>query len=155
MLSVLKGFKDFVMRGNVIDLAVGIVIGAAFTAVIGAFTGSFIKPIIARAGGGQGDLGGKVSIGKGQYLDWGGFLNALIAFAITAAVLYFFFVLPMNKLAERRRRGEEPPPKAPSEEVKLLTEIRDALVRGGPPGQRDGEEVPVYPSDAPDELSKR
>ncbi len=154
MLSVFKGFKDFVMRGNVIDLAVGIVIGAAFTAVIQAFTGSFINPIIKRAGGG-GDLGGKVKIGGGQALDWGAFLNALITFLITAAVLYFFFVLPMNKLAERRRRGEEPPPKAPSEEVKLLTEIRDALVRGGGPERRDGDEVPVYPSDAPDGLTRR
>jgi large conductance mechanosensitive channel len=128
MLSVLKGFKDFVMRGNVIDLAVGIVIGAAFTALIQAFTGSLIKPIIDRAGGT--DVGGKINIGHKQYLDYGAFLNAVIAFLITAAVLYFFFVLPMNKLAERRRRGEEPPPKAPSEEVKLLTEIRDALVAG-------------------------
>jgi large conductance mechanosensitive channel len=152
-MSVLRGFKDFVMRGNVIDLAVGIVIGAAFTALIQGFTNSFINPIIKRAGGGTDVHAGAISIGKGQFLDWSGFINAIIAFLITAAVLYFFFVLPMNKLAERRRRGEEPPPKAPSEEVKLLTEIRDALVRGG--GPRDGEEVPVYPSDAPDGLGKR
>ena len=83
MLSVLKGFKDFVMRGNVIDLAVGIVIGAAFTAVITAFTNAFINPVIHRAGGG-GEFGGKVKIGGGQVLDWGLFLNALITFAITA-----------------------------------------------------------------------
>jgi large conductance mechanosensitive channel len=136
------------MRGNVIDLAVGIVIGAAFTAVIGAFTNAFVNPIIHRAGGG-GQLGGKVSIGGGQVLDWGLFLNALITFLITAAVLYFFFVLPMNKLEEMRRRGEVPPPKTPSEEVQLLREIRDALQ-----GKAAGD-VPVYPSDAPEDVKPR
>ncbi len=141
---MLRGFKDFIMRGNVIDLAVGIVIGTAFTAVVGVFTNAFINPIIKRASGG-GQLAGKVNIGGGQALDWGAFLNAIITFLITAAVLYFFFVLPMNKLEERRRRGEEPPPKTPSEEVQLLREIRDALVRG-----TAADDVPVYPSDAPD-----
>ena len=60
--------------------------------------------------------------------DWPAFLKALITFMLTAAALYFLVVYPMNKLAERRRRGEEPPPEAPSEEIKLLTEIRDALL---------------------------
>ncbi|OLB78419.1 MAG: mechanosensitive ion channel protein MscL [Actinobacteria bacterium 13_2_20CM_2_71_6] len=147
---MLKGFKDFIMRGNVIDLAVGIVIGAAFTTLVQSFTNGFMLPIIKRLGGG-GDIGGKIKIGGGQALDWGGFVNAVITFLITAAVLYFFFVMPMNKLAERRRRGEEPPPETPSDEVQLLTEIRDALVRGTP-AQRD---VPVYPSDAPDEIKSR
>src|SRR5439155_24043332 len=97
--SMLRGFKDFIMRGNVIDLAVGIVIGAAFTAVVTGFTNSLINPIIHRVGGG-GEFGGKVKIGGGQVLDWGAFINAVITFLITAAVLYFFFVLPMNKLEE-------------------------------------------------------
>ena len=65
--------------------------------------------------------------------DWAAFINALITFLITAAVLYFLVVFPMNKLAERRKRGEEPPPAAPSEEILLLTEIRDALVAAGEP----------------------
>ncbi|TMM31747.1 MAG: large conductance mechanosensitive channel protein MscL [Actinobacteria bacterium] len=146
---MLRGFKDFIMRGNVIDLAVGIVIGAAFTAVVTGFTNSLINPIIHRVGGG-GEFGGKVKIGGGQVLDWGAFINAVITFLITAAVLYFFFVLPMNKLEERRRRGEEPPPKTPSEEVQLLREIRDALVRGTP-----ADNVPVYPSDAPEGMKSR
>jgi large conductance mechanosensitive channel len=150
---MLRGFKEFIMRGNVIDLAVGIVIGAAFTAVVNAFTGAFIHPIIKRASGG-GEVGGTIKIGGGQVLDWGLFVNAVITFLLTAAVLYFFFVLPMNKLEERRRRGEEPPPKTPSEEVQLLTEIRDALVRGTP-AERAGDDVPVYPSDAPKDLTKR
>jgi large conductance mechanosensitive channel len=146
---MLRGFKDFIMRGNVVDLAVGIVIGAAFTGLVTTFTDAFLHPVVNRLSGG-GDIGGKIDIGGKQLLNWGAFLTAVINFLLVAAVLYFLVVLPMNKLAERRRRGEEPPPAAPSEEVKLLTEIRDALVRGGAPAQRTGGEVPVYPSDAPD-----
>ena len=128
MSSMLKGFKDFIMRGNVVDLAVGIVIGAAFTAVVTAFTNAFLKPLIQLMGGGTGAGAGKWTV-RGVDFDYATFVNALITFLLTAAVLYFLVVYPLNKLAERRRRGEEPPPAAPSEEVKLLTEIRDALVR--------------------------
>jgi large conductance mechanosensitive channel len=128
-LSMLKGFKDFIMRGNVVDLAVGIVIGAAFTAVVTSFTKSFLEPLIKWISGGSGVGAGTVSPAPGVVFTYAEFLNALITFLLTAAVLYFLVVLPLNKLAERRKRGEEPPPEAPSEEVKLLTEIRDALVR--------------------------
>jgi large conductance mechanosensitive channel len=126
MLKTLQGFKDFILRGNVIDLAVGIVIGAAFTALVTSFTSSFIEPLIKLPGGGLGDDAGKWDIG-GQSFLWARFLNGLITFVMTAAVLYFFVVLPMNKLAQRRKEGKEPEPQAPSEEVRLLTEIRDAL----------------------------
>src|SRR4051794_8462448 len=129
MNKVFQGFKDFIMRGNVVDLAVGIVIGAAFTTVVTAFTNGFIKPLIQLMGGGAGVNAGTWPV-RGVRFDYATFLNAIITFLITAAVLYFFVVYPLNLLAERRRRGEEPPPKAPSEEVVLLTEIRDALVRG-------------------------
>jgi large conductance mechanosensitive channel len=125
---MLKGFKDFIMRGNVVDLAVGIVIGAAFTAVVTAFTNAFLKPLIQLMGGDSSASAGKWTVGEVEF-DYATFLNALITFLLTAAVLYFLVVFPLNKLAERRKRGEEPPPDAPSEEVKLLTEIRDALVR--------------------------
>ena len=125
---MLKGFKDFIMRGNVVDLAVGIVIGAAFTAVVTAFTNAFLKPLIQLIGGGTGTSAGTWDV-NGVKFDYASFVNALITFLLTAAVLYFLVVFPLNKLAERRKRGEEPPPEAPSEEVKLLTEIRDALVR--------------------------
>ena len=125
---MLKGFKDFIMRGNVVDLAVGIVIGAAFTAVVTAFTNAFLKPLIQLLGGGKGATAGTWDV-NGVKFDYATFINALITFLLTAAVLYFLVVFPLNKLAERRKRGEEPPPQAPSEEVKLLTEIRDALVR--------------------------
>jgi large conductance mechanosensitive channel len=134
---MLKGFKDFIMRGNVVDLAVGIVIGAAFTGVVTQFTASFLEPLVRVLSGGQGIRAGAPMI-RDVPFDWAKFVNAVIAFLLTAAALYFFVVLPMNALAERRRRGEEPPPKAPSEEVKLLTEIRDALVAARVPEQQRG-----------------
>ncbi|MEU8259443.1 large conductance mechanosensitive channel protein MscL [Micromonospora sp. NPDC048999] len=135
---MLKGFKDFIMRGNVVDLAVGVVIGAAFTGLVTTFTSSFLKPLIKFMGGGADQFAGSWEIGEGNFVTWADFLNALVTFLLTAAVLYFLVVYPMNKLAERRKRGQEPPPQAPSEEVKLLTEIRDALLAGnhGTPTQR-------------------
>ena len=129
---MLKGFKDFIMRGNVVDLAVGIVIGAAFTAVVTGFTKAFLEPLIQLISGGLGMEKEGLKVGEVVF-NWPSFLNALITFVLTAAVLYFLVVFPLNKLAERRRTGEEPPPAAPSEEVKLLTEIRDALITGGAP----------------------
>ena len=124
---MLKGFKDFIMRGNVVDLAVGIVIGAAFTALVSQFTDSFLEPLIRLITGGEGVRAGTWRV-RGVVFDYSAFINAIITFLITAVALYFLVVLPINKLAERRRRGEEPEPEAPSEEVRLLTEIRDALV---------------------------
>src|SRR5262245_48414145 len=121
-----KGFRDFIMRGNVIELAIGVVIGVAFTNVVTAFTNAFITPLLLAVGGSP-NVHGTFDV-NGQTFNWGAFLTALIAFLITAAVVYFLIVLPMNKLAERRKRGEEPPPAAPSEEAKLLTEIREALI---------------------------
>ena len=129
MNKVFQGFKDFIMRGNVVDLAVGIVIGAAFTTVVTAFTNGFIKPLIQLIGGDTGTHAGTWHVGSVEF-DYATFLNAIITFLITAAVLYFLVVYPLNLLAERRRRGEEPPPENPSEEILLLTQIRDALVQG-------------------------
>jgi large conductance mechanosensitive channel len=145
---MLKGFKHFIMRGNVVDLAVGIVVGAAFTAVVNQLTTSFLKPLIQLLGGGT-QLSGAWKINDVVF-DWAAFVNAVITFLLTAAALYFFVVTPMNKLAERRRRGEEPPPAAPSEEIKLLTEIRDALVAANRvPGQSRVPEQPVGRSQLP------
>ncbi|MEV6631650.1 large conductance mechanosensitive channel protein MscL [Actinoplanes sp. NPDC051470] len=139
---MLKGFKDFIMRGNVVDLAVGIVIGAAFTAVVTAFTNGFLKPLIQLIGGGTGVGAGAWKVRDGVVFDYASFLNALITFVLTAAALYFLVVFPLNKLAERRARGEEPPPAAPSEDIVLLTQIRDALVanRAGPGAVSDVNE---------------
>ncbi|GHJ18096.1 MULTISPECIES: large conductance mechanosensitive channel protein MscL [unclassified Micromonospora] len=139
---MLKGFKDFIMRGNVVDLAVGVVIGAAFTGVVTQLTKSFLEPLvrvfIVLITGNKNGLTGSTPSFRGIPFDWVAFINALITFVLTAAALYFLVVYPMNRLAERRKRGEEPPPSAPSEEVKLLTEIRDALLAGNPgtPAQR-------------------
>jgi large conductance mechanosensitive channel len=123
---VLKGFRDFISRGNVIDLAVGIVIGAAFTGLVTQFTKSFLEPLIKLISGGK-ELSGTFTV-REVVFDWAAFINAIITFIIIAAALYFLVVLPMNKLAERRARGEEPEPKAPAEDIRLLTEIRDALI---------------------------
>ena len=121
---MLKEFRDFVMRGNVVELAVAVIIGAAFGAVITAFTAAFITPLIALIGGKPdfGDLAFSVS---GTEFPYGAFLNALISFLIIAAVVFFFVVRPMNTLMARLKRGEEPD--APTAEVAMLTEIRDLL----------------------------
>jgi large conductance mechanosensitive channel len=137
MSKIIQGFKDFIMRGNVVDLAVGIVIGAAFTGVVSAFTNGFIKPLIQLIGGGTGVSAGTWEARDGVVFDYSTFLNAIITFLITAAVLYFLVVFPLNALAERRRRGEEPPPKTPAEDIVLLTQIRDARVaQNGAPATR-------------------
>jgi large conductance mechanosensitive channel len=147
---VIKGFRDFILRGNVIELAVAVVIGTAFNSVVTQFSKSFIEPVIRLLSGGSAFSGiwylkGKKGAADAVAIDFGAFLNALLAFFITAAVVYFIFVYPMNRLAERRKRGESPEPEAPSDEVRLLTEIRDALVAGnGQFGDRHGG-APVRP----------
>jgi large conductance mechanosensitive channel len=129
---MLKGFRDLVFRGNIIDLAVAFVIGVAFTALIQAFTRSFIEPLIRLFLGGGVD-GGKVTL-RGQTFDFGGFINAVITFLITAAVLYFLVVMPTQTIMDRIRRGEPDAPKPPpSDEARLLAEIRDLLRQQAPP----------------------
>ena len=123
---MLKGFKDFVLRGNVIDLSVAVVIGAAFGALVTQFGKSFLEPLIAVASGG-GVKGGVLTV-NGVPFPWGAFVNACITFLITASTLYFLVVLPMNALARRRKHGQEPEPQRPAEDILLLQQIRDALV---------------------------
>jgi large conductance mechanosensitive channel len=127
--AVLKGFRDFIMRGNVVDLAVGIVIGAAFSTLVAQFVKSFLEPLIKLASGGK-TISGTINLGTDVKMDWGAFVSAAIAFLITAAAIYFVVVLPINKLNELRRRGQVPEPETVSDEVRLLTEIRDALTNG-------------------------
>jgi large conductance mechanosensitive channel len=122
---MLKEFRDFVMRGNVVELAVAVIIGAAFGAVITAFTSAFITPLIALIGG-KPDFGGLAFAISGTEFRYGLFLNALIAFLIIAAVVFFFVVRPMNAVMARLKRGDEEP-EAPTAEVTVLTEIRDLL----------------------------
>lgn len=126
---MLKGFKDFLMRGNVVDLAVAVVIGAAFTTIVTAFTSGLIKPLISAIGGSDAAQGlGFRILGANQstFMDFGGVINAAINFVIVAAVVYFVIVLPVKHLQERRKRGEEPGPAEPTD-VELLIEIRDLL----------------------------
>jgi large conductance mechanosensitive channel len=127
---VLKGFKDFLMRGNVIDLAVAVVVGSAFTALVTSFTTSIIKPIIAATGGGN-VTGLSIQLRAGNtasIIDFAAVINAVITFFITAAVVYFLFVLPMKKISERRKKGKEDGQSEPTD-VELLLEIRDLLRR--------------------------
>lgn len=130
---MIKGFKDFLLRGNVIDLAVAVVIGTAFTALVKAFSDSFLTPLIALIGGG-GTNGGEFVINQ-QHFTWGAFISAVITFVLTAAVVYFVVVLPVKAIMERRKRGEEAGPAEPTQ-VELLVEIRDLLrmQQGAAPG---------------------
>ena len=128
-----KGFKDFLLRGNVVDLAVAVVIGTAFTALVTAFTESFLLPLIGLVGGGGVD-GGTLTVDQ-QRFTFGVFINAVITFTLTAAVVYFLVVLPLRKIVERRRRGEEAGPTEPTQ-VELLVEIRNLLrAQQGLPGK--------------------
>ena len=133
----MKGFKDFVMQGNVIDLAVGVVIGSAFTALITAFVENLIQPVINVFGGSNVDGLAFTITNESTKVDIGAILSAVIAFLITAAVVYFVFVLPISsaRKLDRKRRGlPEEEETTVSEDIVLLTEIRDALTaqRGGP-----------------------
>jgi len=125
---MLKGFKDFILRGNVVDLAVAVVIGAAFATIVTAFTDSSIKPLInAITPASSPGLGVTLIAGKDStYVDFAAVITAAINFVIVAAVIYFAIVLPVNVIQERRRRGEEAGPAEPTE-VELLAEIRDLL----------------------------
>lgn len=124
--GVLKGFRDFITRGNVVDLAVAVVIGAAFTSVVKSFSDSFILPLIKVFSGGK-PLSGSFHL-RGVAFPWADFVNAALSFLITAAVVYFIFVLPMNKMAALRDRRKAVVPATVSDEIRLLSEIRDALV---------------------------
>ena len=102
-----KGFREFIMRGNVVDLAVAVVIGAAFGAVIKAFVENVLTPLIAAIFGNPDFSGLTLSINHSQF-RYGLFINAVISFLLIAAAIYYVVVLPMNKLAERRARGADP-----------------------------------------------
>lgn len=128
---MIQGFKAFIMRGNVVDLAVAVVIGAAFGAVVTSFTDKIIQPLIAAIGGG-GSIGLGIQLGTAgnakTFIDFGALITAFINFLLVAAVVYFLVVVPMQKVAERRKAPEEPAaPPAPPEDVVLLGEIRDLL----------------------------
>ena len=124
---MLAEFKAFLMRGNVVDLAVAVVIGAAFGLVIQAFVADIITPIIAAIGG-KPDFSDLTFTINGSKFLYGDFINAVISFLIIAAVVFFLVVKPMNLFLARRKQDDAPAePAAPAEDVRLLTEIRDLL----------------------------
>lgn len=124
-MSLLKEFRGFVLKGNAIELAVGVLIGASFGGLVTAFTKGIIEPIISAAGGTP-EVSWKVNV-LGAIFDLGLVINALVALLITGAVLFFIFIKPMNKLKSLTEKAEPPAPLKPSAEVELLTEIRDLL----------------------------
>ncbi|MDB5045387.1 MAG: mechanosensitive ion channel protein MscL [Deinococcus sp.] len=123
---MLNGFQKFLLRGNLIDLAVGVIIGAAFGGVVTAFTQGVVMPILGIFGGVPNFDALTFSI-NGSVFKYGTFLTALINFVITAAVVYFFVIIPFTRMMERFKREEKPAVAEPTNEEKLLAEIRDAI----------------------------
>ncbi len=103
-----KGFRTFILRGNVIDLAVGVVIGAAFGALVTSFTKDILTPLIAAIFG-KPDFSALIFDLNGSKITYGNFLNALISFLLVAFAVYYFVVTPVNALMARVKRGEAPP----------------------------------------------
>jgi large conductance mechanosensitive channel len=124
--DVFKEFREFILRGNVIDLAIAVVLGAAFGAVVTSLVNNLLTPLIAMIFG-EPDFGALSFTINGAEFRYGAFINALISFLTIAAAIFFFVVKPVNVLMVRRRAGQEPPPEAVPEDILLLTEIRDAL----------------------------
>ncbi|PZF83925.1 large conductance mechanosensitive channel protein MscL [Jiangella anatolica] len=125
---MVKGFRDFVSRGNVVDLAVAVVIGAAFTAIVNAIVEGFINPLIAAIFG-EPNLAavGNFTINEGEF-SIGLILAAVFNFLCVAAAVYFFIVVPINKMREMRAKEPESEEESvPPEEILLLREIRDSL----------------------------
>jgi large conductance mechanosensitive channel len=124
----MKGFKQFILRGNVLDLAVAVVIGAAFTAVITALVKDLLTPLIAAIAG-KPDFSALAVDVNGSKLLVGDFLNAVIAFLMMAAAVYFFVVLPMNTLTARMRRGEAAPDPTTKKCPECMSEVAIAARR--------------------------
>ena len=118
----MKGFKQFLFRGSVLDLAVAVVMGAAFTAVVTALVKDLITPLIAALVGSP-DFSAIAVTVNGSKLLIGDFLNAVIAFLLMAVAVYFFIVLPVNHLMERLRRGDVPPDPTTKKCPECLSEI--------------------------------
>jgi large conductance mechanosensitive channel len=122
---MLQGFRAFVLRGNVIDLAVGVIIGAAFSAIVDSLVKDIVTPLLGFIGG-QPDFSAIKPAGIGV----GAFVNSVIAFLLKAAALYFFIVVPFMNLVSRITPAAPPPPApAPTPTETLLAEIRDLLKR--------------------------
>ncbi len=125
---MLKGFKQFILRGNVIDLAVAVVIGAAFGTVVAALVKDLLTPLIAAMVGKPDFSAIKFTVNGSEFLI-GDFINALISFLLVAAAIYFFVVAPMNAIIERRRRGQAPPDPTTKKCPECLSEVPIAARR--------------------------
>lgn len=144
---MIKGFRDFVLRGNIVDLAIAVVIGTAFAKVVDTMVSSVVQPILNALPGVSvnglawairgGALEGKTTI------NFAAIINAIIVFVLTAAVVYFVLVVPMTKIQARRASGLTPEPEAVPEATLLLREIRDAL--GARPAEGTAGPTPQHP----------
>ena len=134
-----KGFREFIMRGNVIDLAVAVVIGAAFGAVVRAFVDALLTPLIGAIFG-KPDFSSLMFTINGSAFHYGVFINALISFLLIAAAVYYVVVVPMNRLAELRKRGQDPETKECPE---CLSEIPHGARRCAYCGSAQGEVAPA------------
>ena len=119
-----KEFKEFILRGNVMDMAIGVIIGAAFSDIVTALTTDFINPLINGLGGAE--VGGTLKIYGGQVIKYGDFITSVINFLIMALVL-FILLKAVNKVMSAGKKAEEEAPVVKTDEAVLLEEIRDLL----------------------------
>ncbi|MEH6794879.1 MAG: large conductance mechanosensitive channel protein MscL [Rhodococcus sp. (in: high G+C Gram-positive bacteria)] len=130
---MIKGFKDFLLRGNVVDLAVAVVVGAAFTAIVTAFTTNIVNPLVAALGGSnEYGFGFNITSSPESFVNIGAVITAIINFVIIAAVVYFVLILPVNTA---KKRFVSQPEKELSD-VDVLVQIRDILAGGTAAGQK-------------------
>ncbi len=128
-----KGFKDFLLRGNVVDLAVAVVVGAAFTAIVTAFTSNIVNPLVSAIGGSnEYGWGFQITSSPETFVDLGAVVTAIINFAIIAAVVYFVLILPVNTAKKRFVAS----PEKELSDVDVLIQIRDLLAGGSEAGQK-------------------
>ena len=142
---MLKGFREFIARGNVIDLATAVIVGAAFTAVVTAFTEHVVQPLVSRIGATPNSDYGflRIPLGDNIAIDFNAVISALINFLIVAAVIYFVIVIPYKKLKELDTKVEEE-----ETELTLLSEIRDILAENGSGSGKHGSAAAVGADEA-------
>lgn len=152
MKNVANGFKEFIMRGNAVDLAVGVIIGAAFGAVVNAIVDNLLTPLIAAIFS-EPNLDSVMTFKiNGAIFSIGSVLTAVINLFFIALALYFCVVLPLNHLQKLRKKGVIEEPEGPSEDVLILTQIRDLLLaqNGGPAvGTPSAPSTPDAPTTQP------
>jgi large conductance mechanosensitive channel len=132
---MLDGFKKFILRGNVVDMAVGVVIGAAFAGVVTGLTTAFLNPLIKLATGGGEKFSTLQFTIHGVAFPLDNFINAIISFVLIAAAVYFFVVLPINTLVARMHRGEKPADPTTKKCTECLSDIPIAARRCAHCGQ--------------------